>query len=108
MQAGPAGEEQLALAAVKVAAESGVNLNHRDYTESAALYDDAARKLQNIVRELAQRGADVNALDRLGRTPLDLAITAENRQNPLGFNTSVPGPTASEVLNEFAAVQSER
>ena len=104
----PVGEEQLALAAVKAAAESGVNLNHRDYTESTALHDAAARKLPNIVRELAQRGADVNALDRRGRTPLDLAIAAENRPSPLGFNADIPGASASEVLKEFAAVRSER
>ena len=40
----PAGEKQLALAAVIAAAEHGVDLNHRDFSESTALHDAAARK----------------------------------------------------------------
>jgi len=104
----PAGEEQLALAAVLAAAEHGVDLNHRDFSESTALHDAAARKLPNIVRELAQRGADVNALNGSGQTPLDLAVAAESRGSFFGFNTSVPGPAASEVLKEFGAVRSEQ
>jgi hypothetical protein len=103
----PAGEKQLALAAVIAAAEHGVDLNHRDFSESTALHDAAARKLPNIVRELAQRGADVNAINSRGRTPLDMAVAAESRDNFFDFNVSVPGPTASEVLKEFAAVRSE-
>ncbi len=102
----PAGEEQLALEAVIAAAEHGVDLNHRDFSESTALHDAAARKLPNIVRELARRGADVNALNGRGQTPLDLAVAAESRGSFFGFNTSVPGPPASEVLKEFSAVRS--
>jgi ankyrin repeat protein len=104
----PAGEEQLALAAVIAAAEHGVDLNHRDFSESTALHDAAARKLPNIVRELAQRGADVNALNSRGQTPLDMAVAAESRGSFFGFNTSVPGPTASEVLKGFSAVRSSQ
>ena len=103
----PAGEKQLALAAVIAAAEHGVDLNHRDFSESTALHDAAARKLPNIVRELAQRGADVNAINARGRTPLDMAVAAESQDNFFDFNVSVPGPTTSEVLKEFAAVRSE-
>ena len=103
----PAGEEQLALAAVKAAADQGVNLNHTDFTESTALHDAAARTLPNIIRELAERGADINALNAREQTALDLAIIAENRPNFFGFETSIPGPAASEVLKGFAAVKSE-
>ena len=102
----PTAEEQLALAAVRVAADHGVNLNHSDYNDSTAMHDAAARGLPNIIRELAGRGADVNALDGQGRTPLDLALDAEARPNFFGFDTAVPGPPASAVLREFGAVES--
>ncbi len=103
----PAGEEQLALAAVIVAADNGVNLNHKDFTESTAMHDAAARLLPNIIRELVNRGADVNALNGRGQTPLDLAILSESRPNFFGFDTSIPGPSASEILKEFGGVQSQ-
>jgi uncharacterized protein len=104
----PVGEQQLALAAVLAAVEHGVDLNHRDFSKSTALHDAADRKLPDIVRELAERGADVNALNARGQTPLDLAIAAESRVNFFDFSVSVSGPTASEVLLEFSAVHSER
>ena len=100
----PAGEEQLALAAVIVAAEHGVNLNHRDHNESTAMHDAAARGLPNIIRELAERGADVNALNSRGMTPLDLALAAERRPNFFGFDLSVPGSSPSEVLRGYGGV----
>ena len=103
----PAGEEQLALAAVRAAADQGVNLNHTDFTGSTALHDAAVRTLSNIIRELAERGADINALNARGQTSLDLAISAEKRPNFFGFDTSIPGPSASEVLKGFGAVKSE-
>jgi len=104
----PAGEEQLALAAVRVAVEHGVNLNHVDETDSTAMHDAASRTLPNVIRELAENGADVNALNGRGRTPLDLAVAAESRPNFFGFDTSVPGPSASEVLKEFGAIHSNQ
>ena len=105
--ANPAAEQRLTLAAVKVAAEHGVNLNHTDFTGATALHDAAARGLATVVSELAERGADINALDGQGRTPLDLAVIAEQRISFFGFDLSVPGPSAREVLEEFGAVRSE-
>ena len=102
----PVGEERLALAAVTVAADNGVNLNHTDFTESTALHDAAVRGQATIVRELAGRGADINALNGRGQTPLDLAIVAEGRASFFGFDLTVPGATAREVLEEFGADRS--
>ena len=103
----PAGKERLTLAAVQVAADHGVNLNHTDFTGAMALHDAAVRGLATVVRELAERGADINALDGRGRTPLDLAVIAEGRTSFFGFDLSVPGLSAGEVLEEFGAVWSE-
>jgi len=103
----PIGEEQLALEAVIVAAEHGVNLNHTDFTESTALHDAAARNLATVVRELAERGADINALNGRGQTPLDVATASAGRT--LFYAPDQPtsdGPTVSEVLEEFGAARS--
>jgi ankyrin repeat protein len=102
----PAGEARLTLAAVKVAADHGVNLNHTDFTGTTALHDAAARGLATVVLELAERGADINALNGRDQTPLDLAIAAESRTSFFGFDLSVSGPSAREVLEEFGAVGS--
>jgi len=102
----PVREERLALEAVIAAANHGVNLNHSDFTESTALHDAAARNLPNVVRELAERGADINALNGRGQTALDLAKFAENRPNFFGFDLSIPGPLTSEVLLKFGATSS--
>ena len=71
-----------------------------------ALHDAAVRGLATVVRELAERGADINALDGRGRTPLDLAVIAEGRTFFFGFDLSVPGLSAREVLETFAVVRS--
>ena len=104
----PAGEEQLALAAVTAAIDHGVNLHHSDYTDSTALHDAALRGLPNIIRELAKRGADINTLNGRRQTPLDLAIAAEGRPNFFGFDTTIPGLSAREVLEEFGALRAEQ
>ncbi len=106
-EADPVGEELLALAAVKVAVELGVNLNHTDFTKSTALHDAASRNLGTIVRELAMQGADINALNSRGQTPLDLAFAAESRTSFFGFDLSVSGPTARAVLEELGAMRSK-
>ena len=103
----PATEERRALDSARVAIGHGVNLNHADFTGSTAIHDAAARLLPNIIRELAKNGADVNTLNGSGRTPLDLANAAEARPNFFGFDLSIPGATASEVLIEFGAVSSD-
>ena len=103
--ADPIGEERLALAAVVTAAEHGVNLNHTDFTQSTALHDAAARNLATVVQALAERGADVNAVDGRGRTPLDVAIASAGRTLFYAPDQPVPeGPTTVEVLTAFGAV----
>ena len=104
----PVGEERLALEAVIVAAEHGVDLNHPDFTESTALHYAAARNLPTVVRELAERGADINTVNGRGRTPLDLARAMENSSNFFNFDARAkPGLKPSEVLEEYSARSSE-
>jgi ankyrin repeat protein len=104
----PVGEEYLALEAVIIAAEHGVNLNHSDFTESTALHYAAARNLPTVIRELAERGADINAVNSRGQTPLDLASAMEKSTEFFNFDARPkPGPKPSEVLLEFGAVTSD-
>ncbi len=104
----PEREERLAVESVKVAADHGINLDHTDFSGATALHDAAIRNLAGVVRELAGRGADINVLDASGRTPLDLAIAAENR-GPGILVLETPerqGPSAREVLEELGALRS--
>ena len=104
----PVGEERLTLEAVRVAAEHGVSPQHADFTGATALHFAAVRNLPSVVRELAQRGADVNADNGRGQTPLDLANLTESRTSFFNFALAdKPGPTASEVLIELGAGESE-
>ena len=105
----PVGEERLALEAVIAAAEHGVDLNHADFTGSTALHDATARNLTSIVRELAERGADVNTLNGRGLTPLDIAEAPE-RRSVLNLESNAPLPTesASEILREFGALKANQ
>lgn len=102
----PVGEESLALEAVIVAAEHGVDLNATDFTGSAAIHDAAARNLATVVRELVARGADINLVNGGGRTALDLAEAAERRLGRGILAQETPeytGPTARQVLEELGA-----
>ena len=105
----PVGEERLALEAVITAVEHGVDLDHADFNGATALHDAAARNLLSVVRELAERGADVNALNERGQTPLDIA-EAPARRSVLNLESNAPVPeqTASEILREFGALTAEQ
>ncbi len=102
----PAGEERLALESIIVAADHGIDLDHTDFTGSAAIHDAATRNLATVVRELAERGADINILNGRGQTALDLALVAERRLGRGILAQETPdyvGPTARQVLEEFGA-----
>ena len=106
--ADPVGEERLALEAVIVAAEHGINLDHADFTESTAIHYAAQRNLPTVVRELANRGADINVLNGRGQTALDLALAMESSTDFFNFDARPkPGPKTSEVLLEFGALMSD-
>lgn len=104
----PVGEERLALETVIVAAEHGIDVNHTDYTDSTALHYAAARNFPTVIKELAEQGADINAVNTNGQTPLDIAILMENTVDFFNFDlVDKPGPKPSEVLVGFGAVMSD-
>jgi uncharacterized protein len=69
----PATEED-SLAAVKLAAEAGVDLDAFNVNGDTAMHRAAARGADSIVTYLAERGARLDTKDRRGRTPLDVAL----------------------------------
>lgn len=107
----PVREEQLALESVLVAIEHGVDISHGDFTGATALHDAAARNLATVVKALAEQGADINARNAQGQTPLDLAIAAERRlgQGILAQETpEYVGATARQVLEQLGAQRAEQ
>lgn len=105
----PVGEERKALESAIVALDHGVNIDHTDFTDSTALHDAATRNLATVVRELAERGANLNALNGRGQTALDLAIAAERRLGMGILAQETPeyvGPTARQILEGLGALES--
>ena len=104
----PIGEERLALAAVIAAADQGINLDHSSFTGAMAIHDAASRALPSVLRELLERGADVNSLNGEGQAPLDLAIATAENSDFFDFIYEPSARQAVEVLKEFGAVQAEQ
>ena len=105
----PVVEEKLALEAVRVAVEHGVDLNASDFNGTTALHDAALRNLSTVVSELSELGANINALNDRGQTPLDLAVLGERNlaAGILALETpEYEGPTARQVLEELGALKS--
>jgi ankyrin repeat protein len=69
----PATEDD-SLAAVKLAAEAGVDLDAFNVNGDTAMHRAAARGADSIVTYLAEHGARLDTKDRRGRTPLDVAL----------------------------------
>jgi ankyrin repeat protein len=66
--------EQDSLAALKLLAEAGVDLDAFNVNGDTAVHRAAARGADSIVAYLAERGARLDQKDRRGRTPLDVAL----------------------------------
>ena len=62
------------LAAIKLVAEAGIDLDGFNVNGDTALHRAAARGADSIVAYLAERGARLDTKDRRGRTPLDVAL----------------------------------
>ena len=74
LAANPAEDERLVLEAARVAINAGGDVNATDAAENTALHTAARRRLDTVVQLLADRGADLDALNGQGETPLVLAV----------------------------------
>jgi ankyrin repeat protein len=68
------GEESEALEALKVSVEAGLDLRQVNTRGETALHGAANRGADTIVQYLADQGADLNAKNKQGFTPLDIAM----------------------------------
>ena len=69
------------LAKVKAFIDEGVEVNRKSgMISGTALHSAAAAGRKEIAEFLIARGADINARDKRGRTPLDLAQKAEHKE----------------------------
>lgn len=66
------------LSEIKRAVALGVDINKSDYDKRTALHLAAAEGHEDIVKYLIRKGADINAIDRWGKKPLDDAIMNNN------------------------------
>ncbi len=73
----PAGEERLAREAVAVALELGAAADAANDAGDTALHAAASHGMNSVIELLASRGADPNAENRRGETPLALAVYSE-------------------------------
>jgi len=67
---------------------AGAEVNARTNLNETALHDAALRGWHRIIRKLVEDGAELDALDRNGLTPLDFAMV----RIPKGFNEVHPQP----------------
>jgi ankyrin repeat protein len=71
------------LAAVKFLIEEvHVDVNARDHEGNTALHDAAARGDNEMIEYLVSKGADVTAVNRAGRTTVDMANGPVQRTQP--------------------------
>ena len=73
----PAAEERLARAAVAAALELGARVDAANDAGDTALHAAASHGMNSVIELLAERGADVRAANRQGRTPLDVAVYSD-------------------------------
>jgi ankyrin repeat protein len=94
-----------AVAAAKLCLDNGADVNAHDAAGATALHLAVATS-DDLVKELAERGARLDAKDQLGRTPLDVALgvggEGRGRAGGRGAAPAVRETTAT-LLRELAA-----
>ena len=97
LTADPIEDERIALQAITVAVDRGVDVNASNEDGTTALHIAASRRLTRIVQFLVERGAAVDARNAKGQTPLALA---SGGASPAAANG--PNPTA-DLLRKLGA-----
>jgi ankyrin repeat protein len=95
----PMEEERLAVQAVRLTVELGGDVNAANRAGDTALHSAAALGMDTLIEFLAGRGANVEARNKAGRTPL----AAARRENGVGA-TLVRESTAA-LLRQLGATQ---
>jgi len=90
------------LEAVKVLLEQHVDVNARNDAEQTALHF-AALSMDSVVDVLARNGAKLDAVDRQGRTPMDMA-NGKGGPGRAGQAAS-PRPSTIELLRKLGATK---
>jgi ankyrin repeat protein len=73
------GTEADMIEAVKLCLDRGADINAADDTGQIALHVAAAQRGDDFIRFLVRSGAALDAADKQGRTPLDVALGAGGR-----------------------------
>ena len=101
----PQAEERLALATVTHAIEHGATIDATSGGGDTALHGAASHGMDTVVRYLAEQGADINAQNRRGQTPLDVAVYSEGigretfpRESTAALLRSLGGTEGSSTL----------
>jgi len=96
-------DERKVMAAVRTAVEFGADVNAADLRGDTAMHAAAQRNFNTVVRFLAGHGADLDAKNDAGRTPLDLARAAEATRARIQDPTRYPAGNSAEVLRDLGA-----
>jgi len=93
------GTEPDALAAVKMCADLGLDVNAATDRDETAVHGAALRGASTIVTYLAEKGAKVDVKDKAGLTPLDVA----NGKGGIPGIPRDPRPATAALLQELMA-----
>ena len=99
--------EALTLEAVKLAAESGVDVNIANADGNTALHSAAAHGYDSVVQFLGENGARLDIRNKRGHTPLDTAIrgsmSGAAQQGRFSRYASPPKASTADLLRELGA-----
>ena len=91
--------------AVKVAVESGADVNAASATGDTALHMAAFHGFKTVVRYLVSRGARMDATNLRGETPLDRALAARAPARLTRSLTDYSDTSTADLLRALAAVE---
>jgi ankyrin repeat protein len=105
------GTEEDAIAAIRLFLDAGADVNVANNTGETPLHAAAARDGGAIIRYLVQRGGKLDAKDKGGRTPLDVArgvpaASGRGGRGGGGGQAPEPGPRREKAIAVLEALMS--